>query len=222
MEDLCRRLDRLARSLHTRASAHRRIVQISRPTRKGLTSYATAWDGLPCDSRGRRLHLSSHRSRRRAAGHRRRGSGQNRSALRRGLRFAGQRAALRSRRDRPARRLARDSRGGAEHGQRRRAAIAVGRPRDAARRRARSGLFPQHAIGINAGGGERLLATPYSLPLLQLRSIPAAAQGAHQADAGGELAALDVDRRHPVLQQRLFGGQDLEIAGDAAFVAGIG
>lgn len=55
----------------------------------------------------------------------------------------------------------------------------------------------------------------------QLAYVPAAAQGAHQAHAGRKLPALDVDRRHLVPEESLFGGQHLEIAGDSALVARI-
>ena len=58
--------------------------------------------------------------------------------------------------------------------------------------------------------------------LRQLRDIPAAAEGADQAYAGDELAGLEVDGGALILEQGGLGGQDFEIAGDAAFVALVG
>ena len=43
----------------------------------------------------------------------------------------------------------------------------------------------------------------------QLCYVPAAAEGAHEADARGELPALDVDGGDLILQERLLGGENL-------------
>ena len=53
----------------------------------------------------------------------------------------------------------------------------------------------------------------------QLGCVPAAAEGADQAYAGYELAGLEVEIGALVLEQGGFGGEDFEVAGDAAPVA---
>ena len=118
---------------------HRRIAQSARRC-AGLYALRRRMGRLHRHSRRRRLYLSPAGSRRRAAGDRRRGSGQDRPALCAGLRLAGQRDALRSRLAGPARGQAHVSSGGPALGQPGLAAAALGRPRAAADRRASGGV----------------------------------------------------------------------------------